>query len=159
MQEPTRTRVDQLQQRVQFAYFGAGSKPTETPLRATLGTQAQTPPGQALLRWRDKDGKEQERLVATSSRMWVSTDLDGVEGVRKCKTHGPKIQRPAGYFDCEPCFREYDIKARAKRAAVSPKAKAKADKKAAADKLIEQVQASQSDEVLAEVVAVLEGSK
>ena len=148
---PERRIASTLPTRSQFAYFGKMGQPVDAAMRATL-TAIKGSDDSLLLRFRDSDG-EQSETIKRSVKLWASEDVRNVPNVHKCKKHGPKIQRPAGYFDCEICFREYDKQARARRAQAVAEGKAKlsaaaqrkADKQAAKD--------AQAAELVAAVVA------
>lgn len=106
MSKPKTIRVKSVAQRVQFALYLDGSA---TPVRATV-TRTNGQPYH--LRYRTADGDVSRELRADDT-LALSYDVDGLDGVQRCSKHGVKIQRPAGQFDCETCFREYGVRARA----------------------------------------------
>lgn len=110
-------RVQSVTPRVQVAWKRDGS-----PVRASF---RKVGPNLFLAHFRHTDGTETSVEMRGDEKVTVSYDLDGLAGVQRCRTHGPKIQRPAGHFDCAPCFtayakKAYDKKMAAKRAGVVP---------------------------------------
>ncbi len=110
-------RVESVPARVQVAWKRDGG-----PVRASF---RKVGPNLYLAHFRHTDGTETSVEMRGDEKVTVSTDTDGLVGVQRCRTHGPKIQRPAGHFDCEPCFKAYakkayDKKMAAKREGVVP---------------------------------------
>jgi hypothetical protein len=103
-------RVQSVTPRVQVAWKRDGKTATRASFR-------KVGPNLYLAHFRTNDGAETSVEMRGDERVLVSYDVTGLAGVQRCRTHGPKIQRPAGHFDCEPCFKGYAAKAYAKKQA------------------------------------------
>lgn len=103
-------KAESVAPRVQMAWKRDG----KTAVRASF---RKVGPNLFLAHFRNTDGTEMSVEMRGDERVTVSADITGLAGVQSCRTHGPKIQRPAGHFDCEPCFKAYAKKAYDKKMA------------------------------------------